>query len=217
VADSILPYGSTRWRWAPASSRAGMEDGFPASHGTFHFNFEFPVSVATAVSPVHLDHFESQRGLGRREHPAKLVSEKIRSHGSACVSVRDGSMFPWFRSGDLIFVRRCDFEGVSAGDVVLFEQDGELLLHRVIRRTSNEVAGGTKSPLVTKGDARNREDAPVSAKQFLGRAIRVHRGKRHIDLESIERRFLGRALARISGGLPVLYRPLRAVKALLLA
>ena len=126
-------------------------------------------------------------------------------------------MFPWFRPGDLVFVRRCDFEGVSAGDVILFDKGGELFLHRVIRRIAKGMAGGAESFFVTKGDARNGEDAPVAANQFLGRAIRIHRRKRHIDLESLERRFLSRALALISGGLPVLYRPLRAMKALLLA
>jgi signal peptidase I len=126
-------------------------------------------------------------------------------------------MFPWFRSGDLVFVRRCDFEGISVGDVILFEKGGENFLHRVIRRIANGMASGTDSLVVTKGDAMNGEDVPVAAKQFLGRAIRLHRGRRHIDLESLERRFLARALARISGALPLLYRPLRAAKALLLA
>ena len=123
-------------------------------------------------------------------------------------------MFPWFRAGDLVFIRRCDFESVSVGDVILFEQGGELLIHRVIRRIPVVTASGSESFLVTKGDAAIVEDSPVAAKQFLGRAIRVHRRKRHIDLESLERKMIARILAHLSDFAPVAIWPLRALKML---
>jgi signal peptidase I len=172
------------------------------------------MSASSVVSQVR---FEPTLGTERRNRPAQTVLENILKNGSACVSVREGNMFPWFRSGDLVFVRRCDFERVCAGDVILFEQKGELVLHRVIRRIPNAAAERAGTLLVTKGDARDEEDAPVSAKQFLARAIRIHRRKRHIDLESLERKIISKVLARISEVMPLVYRPLRAVKTLLFA
>lgn len=138
-------------------------------------------------------------------------------HGSACISILGGGMFPWFRSGDLVFVRRCPFDAVSKGDVVLFECGGELLLHRVIRKLKTAASGEAGTLLVTKGDARDGEDAPVSPREFLGRAIRIHRRKRHIDLESFERRFVSRVIAAIAEAMPLVYRPLRAAKSILFA
>jgi signal peptidase I len=174
------------------------------------------MSAASAVSHVH---FEPSVEVPRGNHPLHTISENILKHGSACVSILDGSMFPWFRSGDLVFIRRCDFERVRVGDVVLFEHDGELLLHRVIRRIRNAGAAAADAGtlLVTKGDARDGEDAPVSAREFLGRAIRIHRRRRHIDLESLERQFVSRIIARIADAMPLAYRPFRAIKNLLFA
>jgi signal peptidase I len=174
------------------------------------------MSATSAVSHVH---FEPSMEVPRGSRRAHTLSENIMKHGSACVSILDGSMFPWFRLGDLVFIRRCDFERVRAGDVVLFEHNGELLLHRAIRRIRNMGAPGAEvgTLLVTKGDARDTEDTPVSAREFLGRAIRIHRRRRHIDLESLGRRFISRIIARIADAMPLVYRPLRAVKNMLFA
>jgi hypothetical protein len=70
---------------------------------------------------------------------------------------------------------------------------------------------GDASFLVVKGDVLDRADAPVSAKEFLGRAIRIHRGKRHIDLESFSQTALSRVLAMVSGWTRGVHRPLRSV------
>ena len=172
------------------------------------------MSAATTVSHVH---FEPALGSDRSQRTTQNIPESVRKGGSVCISVHDGSMFPWFRSGDSVFVRRCDFKSVSPGDVVLFEQGSELLLHRVIRRVSKSAVAGAGPLLLTKGDAANSEDAPVASTQFLGRAIRIHRRKRHIDLESLERRIVSNMVARISLWMPLVYRPLRAVKTLLFA
>jgi signal peptidase I len=172
------------------------------------------MSAATTVSHVH---FEPALGTERSNNPSLGIAENILKNGSACIAVQDGSMFPWFRSGDLVFVRRCGFEFVSAGDSILFEEHGKLKLHRVTRRIANHTAGAVGTLLLTKGDASNSHDALVCPDQFLARAIRIHRRNRHIDLESLGRKVIARIIARISAALPVVYRPLRAVKSMLFA
>jgi signal peptidase I len=188
-----------------------MKVGVTASHGTSHSRFGPPMSAASTVSQVH---FEPTLGSNRSHRPAHTTLESVLKNGSVSIAIHEGSMFPWFRSGDAVFVRRCEFESVSVGDVILFERGSELLLHRVIRRVSKEVTLGAGALLVTKGDAANYEDSPIVAKQLLGRAIRIHRRKHHIDLESLERKITSKIIARVSAWMPLVYRPLRAVKML---
>jgi len=143
------------------------------------------------------------------------VADKMRSQGSACLRVSGGSMVPWIRSGDFVFIRRCDFAKISAGDVIVFQRSGLVVVHRAIRRVDGAASEKTASLLITKGDACDEEDTPVSAAEFLGRATRLHRGRRHIDLESLTQKLLGRLLARISFLSRVVYFPLRFGKHLL--
>jgi hypothetical protein len=107
-------------------------------------------------------------------------------------------MYPWVRPGDQIFVRRYDFSQVVAGDIILYERANRLFAHRVTRRIVRPNLEGHASFLVVQRDAADRADASVSAKEFLGRAIRIHRGKRHIDLESFSQTVMGRIVAKVS-------------------
>jgi len=140
------------------------------------------------------------------------VADKIRIGGSATIRVVATSMFPWIRPGDQAFIRRYDFSQISPGDVILYERANRLFIHRVIRRITRPSLGGDASLLVVKGDALDRPDAPVSAKEFLGRAIRIHRGKRHIDLESFSQTVLGKVLSGVSRLTRFVYGPLRILR-----
>jgi hypothetical protein len=131
------------------------------------------------------------------------IAEQIRRDGSVCLRVHGMSMFPWIRPGDLVFVRCCGFSTVGPGDVILFERDERYFVHRVLQRAH---AGNA---LISKGDALDGADGPVLAEQFLGRAIRIHRRQRHLDLESLGFVLLGRFLAHVSRLSPMVYRPLR--------
>jgi signal peptidase I len=135
------------------------------------------------------------------------IAAKLRADGSVCFKVLGASMFPWIRSGDLVFVRSFAYEQASRGDVVLFERNSRLFVHRVIR-----VAAAAGGALITKGDALDAEDEPVTRAEFLGRVIRVHRGDRHIDMGSIGRVMMGRLIARFSRASFALYAPARLVK-----
>jgi signal peptidase I len=168
------------------------------------------VSAASAFSPYPIDQ-ESPRGAST---PAAQpsVADKVRVGGSATIRVVATSMFPWIRSGDQAFIRRFDFAQINSGDVILYERANRLFIHRVIRRITRPSLGGDVSLLVVKGDALDRPDAPVSAKEFLGRAIRIHRGKRHIDLQSSSQTLLGKLLAGVSGLTRFVYGPLRSLR-----
>jgi len=167
------------------------------------------VSAASALSPYPIDH-EARRGTAPSAQES--VADKVRVGGSATIRVVATSMFLWIRPGDQAFIRRYDFSQINSGDVILYERANRLFIHRVIRRITRPGLGGDVTLLVVKGDALDRPDAPVSAKEFLGRAIRIHRGKRHIDLQSFSQTVLGKFLAGVSGLTRFVYGPLRSLR-----
>jgi signal peptidase I len=156
-----------------------------------------------------------ERFVAPREQVSNPIAEKLRADGSVCFRVLGASMFPWIRSGDLVFVRSFSYEQASRGDVVLYEREGRLFVHRVIGAAVAGAVAKQGGALITKGDALDEEDEPLTRAEFLGRVIRVHRGDRHIDMESMGRVIMGRLIARFSRASFALYRPARAVKHLL--
>ena len=78
--------------------------------------------------------------------------------GFGSAVVLSGSMEPTFSTGDLIVVREC--ESVAVGDIVVYQQSGSLVVHRVIA-----IDGDT---ITTRGDANNVADAPVERSAVQG-------------------------------------------------
>jgi len=172
------------------------------------------MATSTAVSPARIQtELPHAAPASPRDSP---ISLKIRTNGSVCFRVLGQSMFPWIRSGDYVFVRRCAIETISAGEVILYGRDRRLFVHRVLRRMRDARIGNSNTVLITKGDALDGRDVPVLESEFLGRVTRIHRGKQHLDLESLGRVALGRFLALVSPASVLLYGPLRAVKHLLI-
>jgi signal peptidase I len=167
------------------------------------------VSAASALSRFPID--QEPRHGSLSSTALQSIADKVRIGGSATIRIVASSMYPWIRPGDQAFIRRSDFSQVKVGDVILYERANRFFTHRVVRRITRPSLAGNVSLLVVKGDALDRPDAPVSAKEFLGRAIRIHRGTRHIDLESFSQAFLGKFLAKASGWTRFLYGPLRSI------
>ena len=162
------------------------------------------MSAASALSPYRVQH--EPRLVSATA--AASVADKVRIGGSAIIRVISRSMSPWVLAGDQVFVRRFDFSQVVAGDIILYERANRIFIHRVIRRVFRPNREGTASFLTVAGSALDRGDIFVSAEEFLGRATRIHRGKRHIDLESFSRSVLSRILAKFSEWTLLVHRPL---------
>lgn len=172
------------------------------------------MSATSAVSPARIAPAPGNQtnSSGAQVH-SKTIGAKIRAQGAASVRILNGDMFPWLRSGDQVFVRRWSFELLRPGDVILFERNEAFFVHRVIRV---EAGNGIAKTAITKGDALDAADTPVTEEEFVGRATRIHRGRRHIDIESLGQRIAARTLARLSKFSPAVYAPLRFVKHLFL-
>ena len=73
--------------------------------------------------------------------------------------VLTGSMEPALSVNDLVVIRAAD--AYEVGDVVVYQSGSSLVIHRIVRVEDEYV--------VTKGDANNTEDDPVSLSAVKGR------------------------------------------------
>lgn len=81
--------------------------------------------------------------------------------GASSYVVASQSMAPSITAGSLIFV--VDSGGYEVGDVVSFQRDGKVVTHRIVEVESDHY--------ITKGDANDGRDAPVSRDQIVGKVI----------------------------------------------
>jgi signal peptidase I len=72
-----------------------------------------------------------------------------------------GSMYPFLDENCLTLVRRIPREKIQTGDIIVYEQDGALVGHRVVRRRRD-------LSVITQGDRNLREDLPVNAASIRG-------------------------------------------------
>ena len=75
--------------------------------------------------------------------------------------VLSGSMEPEFSKGDLIIVAEAD--SYSKGDVVVFYDGTDLVVHRIIDESDDTVT--------TKGDSNNVEDVPIDRSAIKGKVL----------------------------------------------
>ena len=79
--------------------------------------------------------------------------------------VTSGSMWPTFKTGDLILVKGIEGEVLGINDIAVYEHENGFAIHRVVEKNENT--------FVTKGDANTDEDTPVSYTQLVGKAIEI--------------------------------------------
>ena len=83
------------------------------------------------------------------------------------VPVHGMSMFPFLMPGDQVRIRRVGFDEMKPGQVLVFENNGQWIAHRLVRKDIQQ------KMLITKGDGLPRKDLPVTAGQAKGIIIKV--------------------------------------------
>ena len=83
--------------------------------------------------------------------------------GRSIFEVQTGSMAGTIEAGDWIIVKYSD--NIELDDIVTYKQDKEFVTHRVIE--------AYKGTYVTKGDANNAKDKPISKDQIVGKVVKV--------------------------------------------
>ncbi|MBV7333620.1 signal peptidase I [Chloroflexi bacterium TSY] len=109
------------------------------------------------------------------------------------IPIRGGSMLPIIQEGDRVQITH-DCTNIKRGDIIVFQQKGKLVIHRVV----SIISGTTESTFVTKGDNVARFDPPVNGNVILGRVLALQRGEQHIALETCAWRRVGWLIALIT-------------------
>lgn len=117
---------------------------------------------------------------------ARLIRDAVRAGGELWVTGSGQSMHPTVQNADLVLVSPLRRE-VRRGDIVLAPLGSRLMLHRVALLEEDRV--------VTRGDARERNDAPVAKAEIVALAIAVRRNGLATPL-GLTIRFGARALVR---------------------
>ncbi len=86
--------------------------------------------------------------------------------GYTFFEVISGSMSPTIEKWDLILIKQKD--NYEVGDVVSFYNDGAYITHRIVEK-NNET-------YITKGDANNTVDSPITKDKIAGKVVKVFGG-----------------------------------------
>lgn len=81
--------------------------------------------------------------------------------GYGIANVLSGSMEPTFSTGSLLVIKETD--NVQKGDIVVYQSEGDLIVHRVIEINGDHV--------ITQGDANNTPDPEIQKDRICGKAI----------------------------------------------
>ena len=92
-----------------------------------------------------------------------LHKNKADFFGFTTFEVQTGSMAPTINASDLIIVKKSDKAEIK--DIITYEKNGEYITHRVV--------DAYKNSYVTKGDANNSKDEPISKEQIVGKVVKI--------------------------------------------
>ena len=102
----------------------------------------------------------------------KLAREELARKRSDVALIRlrvsGSSMVPLIEPGDMVLVRHVNFEDLRRGDMILVEQGGTFLVHRLVAVHDHGVR--------TKGDNASHADVLVAPEDVLGRVVVVEKG-----------------------------------------
>jgi hypothetical protein len=113
-------------------------------------------------------------------------------------------MAPLVELGDVVLIQRADWEDLRRGDLLLVEQGGDFLVHRLVAADAHGVR--------TKGDNASHADLPLAPQAVLGRVAAVEKGGRRIELDRGRWPAVNRLLGLLGWGEVQIFTAGRAVK-----
>jgi signal peptidase I len=133
-------------------------------------------------------------GLSRVSSGAacRLLAESVRIWGGIQLPSVGTSMVPSIQPGDVLSIQLVDPKEVSLGDVVVYEREGVLIVHRVV----GIFAAPSEPYLVTRGDRSLRDDAPIRTGELLGRVVSIERKNRRVNVYQFSNK-AGQALCAV--------------------
>jgi signal peptidase len=91
---------------------------------------------------------------------------KILNINHPIAAITSSSMWPALKEGDIVLIRGVNYiTEINPGDIVVYENQKGFTIHRVVRIYDDQV--------ITKGDANNQEDSPISFNIVIGKTINL--------------------------------------------
>ena len=78
--------------------------------------------------------------------------------------VATGSMNPAINKNDIIVTKKVD--NYEINDIITFQKDQDYITHRILSKNNDT--------FITKGDANNTEDTPISKDKIIGKVIKIY-------------------------------------------
>ena len=99
-------------------------------------------------------------------------------------TITSGSMWPVLKVNDLILMKGVSGSEVEIGQIIVYQNASQgFTIHRLVRKENGM--------LVTKGDANEAEDSPISEKDVIGRIVSIGTWQFHLPYLGIIARKLG--------------------------
>lgn len=92
----------------------------------------------------------------------KILSKTLNTQ-YPLATITSGSMWPQLKIDDLILMKGIKGEEAKVGEIIIFKNDKGFTIHRLIKKQGDM--------FITKGDANNIEDAPITKDQIIGRIV----------------------------------------------
>lgn len=83
--------------------------------------------------------------------------------GYTFFEVATGSMYPTIKVGDVVIVELTN--QVEQDEIIVYKEEKSIITHRLIGKNDDK--------LITRGDANNSEDKPISEDMVLGKVIKI--------------------------------------------
>ena len=80
-------------------------------------------------------------------------------------TITSGSMWPTLKTNDLILMKGISGSQAEVGQIIIYQNVKGFTIHRLIRKQNGK--------LITKGDANNVEDAPITEADVVVRAVYI--------------------------------------------
>lgn len=114
----------------------------------------------------------------REDCARSMAVEILQASGKLQLRVTGSSMLPTLWPGDLLTLQSTASDPICPGEIVLFQREDRLVIHRVVRLSSHRQQDG----VMTRGDSMAQDDAPIAVSDVLGRVTEVRRGPRTISV-----------------------------------
>ena len=109
-----------------------------------------------------------------------LTDELLGSNQLVKLKAGGYSMFPFFKNGEIITVKKCRADELRIGNIVVFKVDNKWVTHRLLKI----ILQNNKTYFIAKGDSCKKKDPMFTEENLIGKVVSHLHNDKHKNLES---------------------------------